>query len=55
MNWSRNKAPKTIEVRTDKCQNYDLISSFYHYCALLMNTRTEITKIVQFLIVYLVG
>ena len=27
MNWSQDKAPKTIEVRTDTCQNYDLISS----------------------------
>ena len=30
MNWSQNKAPKTIEVRTDICQNYHIISSFYH-------------------------
>ena len=27
---SQNKAPKTIEVRTDICQNYRIISSFYH-------------------------
>ena len=30
INGSRNKAPKTIEVRTDICQNYRIISSFYH-------------------------
>ena len=30
INGSQNKAPKTIEVRTDICQNYHIISSFYH-------------------------
>ena len=30
INGSQNKAPKTIEVRTDICQNYRIISSFYH-------------------------
>ena len=29
INGSQNKAPKTIEVRTDICQNYHVISSFY--------------------------
>ena len=27
---SQNKAPKTIKVRTDICQNYHIISSFHH-------------------------
>ena len=30
INGSQNKAAKTIEVRTDICQNYRIISSFYH-------------------------
>ena len=29
INGSQNKAPKTIEVRTDICQNCHVISSFY--------------------------
>ena len=29
INGSQNKAPKTIEVRTNICQNYHVISSFY--------------------------
>ena len=30
INGSQNKAPKTIEVWTNICQNYHIISSFYH-------------------------
>ena len=50
INGSQNKAPKAIEVRTDTCQNYHIISSFYHSCAFLIN---KITKNSQFLILNL--
>ena len=30
------QSKKTIEVRTNKYQNYDLISSFYDFCARLI-------------------
>ena len=41
MNWNQNKAKKAIEVRPNIYQNYDLISSFYDYCALLIYKITE--------------
>ena len=43
-------AKKTIEVRTNKCSNFDLISSFYDYCAFLI---FKITKISPLLMVHL--
>ena len=41
MNWNQSKTKKTIEVCTNKYQNYDLIFSFYDYCARLI---CKITK-----------
>ena len=46
---NQNKAKKTIEVRSHKYQNYDLISSFYEYCSRLI---CKITKNYPLLIVH---
>ena len=50
MNGNQNKPKKTIEVRTNICRNYDLVSSSYDYYALLL---CKITKISLLLMVHL--
>ena len=53
--WDRSEnkdeleSKKTIEVCTNKYQNYDLISSFYDYCARLI---CKITKNYLLLIIH---